>query len=107
MPSHIIRIVMDGLIREAKKVDRTDLVQELEERWKPYSNSPQDGKAAASLVAQLVMARYELYPNACTRNRMCPNCTLECPKTLLSCPQCKGKFVSSGIINRSSPVEVI
>ena len=37
---------------------------------------------------------------------MCPNCTLECPKTLLSCRQCKGKFVSSGIINRSSPVEV-
>ena len=57
VPSHIIRIVMDGLIREAKKADRTDLVQELEERWKPYSNNnPQDGKAPASIGAQLVMA---------------------------------------------------
>ena len=67
-------------------------------RWVPYSRNPH---------AQLVMARYELFPNLCALNRMCPNCTMECPKTLLSCPQCKGRFVSSGIVNRSSPVEVI
>ncbi len=86
---------------------RIDLVQELEECWKPYAQNTQDGVAAATMGAQLVVARYELYPNACSRNRMCPNCTMQCPKTLLSCPQCKGSFISSGVVNRSAPSDVL
>ena len=87
VPAPIIRIVMDSLLREANKVGRTDLIQELEERWVPYSRNPHDGTAAANMGAQLVMARHELFPNLCARNRMCPNCTMECPKSLLSSVQ--------------------
>ena len=107
VPPAIFRIVMDDLIKEAERVNRDDVVLGLEGRWAPYNDNPRDGTAAANLGAQLVLARYDLFPELCARNRMCPNCTLECPKTLLSCPQCKGKFVSSGIINRSAPVDVI
>ena len=70
VPAPIIRIVMDNLLREANKVGRTDLIQELEERWDPYSRNPHGGTAAANMGAQLVMARYELFPNLCARNRM-------------------------------------
>ena len=107
VPPAILRIVMDGLIKEAERVGRTDLVQGLEGRWAPYNDNPHDGNAAANIGAQLVLARYELFPELCAKNRMCPNCTMECPKALLWCPQCKGKFVSSGIVNRSSPIDVI
>ena len=74
------------------------VLQELEECWEPYARNTQDGVAAANMGAQLVMARYELFPNICARNRMCPNCTMQCPKTLSSCPQCKGSFIPCGVV---------
>ena len=107
VPPAIFRIVMDDLIKEAERMNRDDVVLGLEGRWAPYNDNPRDGTAAANLGAQLVLARYDLFPELCARNRMCPNCTLECPKTLLSCPQCKGQFISSGIVNRSAPVDVV
>ena len=107
VPPAIFRIVMDDLIKEAERLNRDDVVLGLEGRWAPYNDNPRDGTAAANLGAQLVLARYDLFPELCARNRMCPNCTLECPKTLLSCPQCKGQFISSGIVNRSAPVDVV
>ena len=77
VPPAIFRIVMDDLIKEAERVNRDDVVLGLEGRWAPYNDNPRDGTAAANLGAQLVLARYDLFPELCARNRMCPNCTLD------------------------------
>ncbi len=108
VPSAMIRIVVDNLIKEATNRGRTDLIHALEKCWEPYVRSHSDGVVAAAMGAQIVLSCYELFPALCARNRMCPTCTTICPKTLLSCPQCKlGRFISSGVVNRSAPVETI
>ena len=48
----------------------------------------------------MVMARHDLFPKKCLQNRICPNCMFEQPKFFLSCPQCKGKFISAGTMNQ-------
>ncbi len=106
VPSAIVRSVVDKLVAEAKDKGRSDLIDALEQCWDPFMRNHNNGIAAANLGAQIVLARYELFPIECSRNRLCPNCMMTCPKTLLSCPQCKGQFISSGMVNRSAPVEI-
>ena len=40
-------------------------------------------------------------------NRICPNCMFEQSKFFLSCPKCKGKFISAGVMNHSSPTMIL
>ena len=107
VPSPIAQVQMDELISQAEKARRPDLIQEMEKKWEPYVKNPNDGNAAADRGATLVIARHELFLQKCSRSRLCPNCTMELPKTLLSCPQCKGRFISAGVTHRSAPVDVI
>eukprot|EP00434_Breviolum_minutum_P029208 symbB.v1.2.025835.t2/scaffold2536.1/size76742/1 len=55
----------------------------------------------------MVMARHDLFPKKCLQNRICPNCMFEQPKFFLSCPQCKGKFISAGTMNQCSPILIL
>ncbi len=103
----IVESVMDGMIRTAQQKDRNDLIDELRGHWDVYSSNPADGRSAASMGAALVLVRYELNSKACSMNRLCPNCMFRAPKNMLSCPQCRGQFVSAGTINLSEPIEII
>ena len=72
-----------------------------------YSRNPGNGKAAANMGVAMVLARHDLFPKKCLQNRICPNCMFEQPKFFLSCPQCKGKFISAGTMNQCSPILIL
>ena len=77
------------------------------EAWEAYSNNPNNGKAAADMGVAMILARHDLYPKKCLQNRICPNCMFEQAKFFLSCPRCKGKFISAGVTNHSSPTMIL
>ena len=104
VPMQIIENVMKGLIGVAKHAGRVDIIRDLEEHWENYTKSSYSGTAAASMRAALVVARQEICPKESAKYRLCPNCMYRSPKNMLLCPQCKGKFVSAGVVNQSIPV---
>ena len=103
----IVQSVMEGMVKTAKQKGRHDLVDELHEHWEEHSKNPNDGVSAASMGAALVLVRYEVNPRVCSLNRLCPNCMFRLPKNMLSCPQCRGQFVSFGTFKQSEPIEII
>ena len=106
-PPPVIRTLMDTFVDKATEIGRNDIVNELGAAWQAYSRNPSDGKAAANMGVAMVMARHDLYPKKCLQNRICPNCMFEQPKFFLSCPQCKGKFISAGTMNQCSPILIL
>ena len=98
---------MDTFIDKATEIRRDDIVDELRNRMQAYSTNPSNGKAAADMGVAMVLARHDLYPKKCLQNRICPNCMFEQPKFFLSCPQCKGKFISAGTMNQCSPILIL
>ena len=106
-PPPVIRTLMDRFVDKANEIGRSDIVDELGTAWQEYSDSPNSGKAAANMGVAMVMARHDLFPKKCLQNRICPNCMFEQPKFFLSCPQCKGKFISAGTMNQCSPILIL
>ena len=106
-PPPVIRTLMDTFVDKATEIGRDDIVNELGAAWQAYSRNPSNGKAAADMGVAMVMARHDLYPKKCLQNRICPNCMFEQPKFFLSCPQCKGKFISAGTMNQCSPILIL
>ena len=106
-PPPVIRSLMDEFVGKAKEIGREDVAEELIEAWEAYSNNPNNGKAAADMGVAMVLARRDLYPKKCLQNRICPNCMFEQAKFFLSCPRCKGKFISAGVTNHSSPTMIL
>ena len=98
---------MDRFVDKATEIGRTDIVNELGDAWQEYSRNPGNGKAAADMGVAMVLARHDLFPKKCLLNRICPNCMFEQPKFFLSCPQCKGKFISAGTMNQCSPILIL
>ena len=103
-PPPVIRTLMDRFVDKATEIGRSDIVDELGAAWQAYSNNPNNGKAAANMGVAMVLARHDLFPKKCLQNRICPNCMFEQPKFFLSCPQCRGKFISAGTMNQCSPI---
>ena len=106
-PPPVIRTLMDRFVDKANEIGRSDIVDELGTAWQAYSDNPNSGKAAADMGVAMVMARHDLFPKKCLQNRICPNCMFEQPKFFLSCPQCKGKFISAGTMNQCSPILIL
>ena len=106
-PPPVIRTLMDRFVDKANEIGRNDIVDELGTAWQAYSDNPNSGKAAADMGVAMVMARHDLFPKKCLQNRICPNCMFEQPKFFLSCPQCKGKFISAGTMNQCSPILIL
>ena len=106
-PPPVIRTLMDRFVDKANEIGRSDIVDELGTAWQEYSDNPNSGKAAANMGVAMVMARHDLFPKKCLQNRICPNCMFEQPKFFLSCPQCKGKFISAGTMNQCSPILIL
>ena len=106
-PPPVIRTLMDRFVDKANEIGRSDIVDELGTAWQAYSDNPNSGKAAANMGVAMVMARHDLFPKKCLQNRICPNCMFEQPKFFLSCPQCKGKFISAGTMNQCSPILIL
>ena len=106
-PPPVIRTLMDRFVDKATEIGRSDIVNELGAAWQAYSRNPSNGKAAANMGVAMVLARHDLFPKKCLQNRICPNCMFEQPKFFLSCPQCKGKFISAGTMNQCSPILIL
>ena len=106
-PPPVIRTLMDRFVDKATEIGRSDIADELGAAWQAYSNNPNNGKAAANMGVAMVLARHDLFPKKCLQNRICPNCMFEQPKFFLSCPQCRGKFISAGTMNQCSPILIL
>ena len=106
-PPPVIRTLMDRFVDKATEIGRSDIVDELGAAWQAYSRNPNNGKAAANMGVAMVLARHDLFPKKCLQNRICPNCMFEQPKFFLSCPQCRGKFISAGTMNQCSPILIL
>ena len=106
VPPQIIKGKLDRMIAKARELGKDEVVEELKLRWKDYNNNPSDGNISAELGAAIAIARHELYPATRKTSRMCPNCMIDLPTSLLFCPQCKGDFVSSGSSTQSQPVTI-
>ena len=106
-PPPVIQTLMDTFVDKATEISRDDIVDELRTAWQAYSMNPSNGKAAADMGVAMVLARHDLYPKKCLQSRICPNCMFEQPKFFLSCPQCKGKFISAGTLNQCSPILIL
>ena len=106
VPPQIIKGKVDRLVTRARELGKAELVDELKERWVEYSNDLNNGYVGAELGAAIALAAHELYPNTRGFSRVCPNCMIDLPASLLFCPQCKGEFVSSGLTTRPHPVLV-
>ena len=106
VPPQIIKGKLDRLITRARELGKVELVDELKERWEEYNNDLSNGYVGAELGAAIAMTAHELYPNTRGISRVCPNCMIDLPTSLLFCPQCKGEFVSSGLSTRPQPVVV-
>ncbi len=104
VPPQIIKTKLDKLIQKARDLGKEEIIEELKTRWEAFHSNVNSGIAAAELGASITIARHELFPQACQRTRLFPNRMMESSNTLLFCPQCKGDFVSSGIINRTGPI---
>ena len=94
------------MMQSARDLGKEETIEELKVRWDNYINNANDGIAAAELGASITIARHELYPEICLSTRICPNCMVELPTSLLARPQCKGEFVSSGTAIRTRPVAI-
>ena len=106
VPPQLIKGKLDRLITRAQELGKVELVDELKERWVECSNDLSNGYIGAELGAAISLAAHELYPNNRGISRVCPNCMIDLPTSLLYCPQCKGDFVSSGLTTRPQPVVV-
>ena len=106
VPPQIIKGKVDRLITIAREQGKAELVEELKERWIEYSNDLSNGYVGAELGAAIALAAHELYPSTRGISRVCPNCMIVLPASLLFCPQCNGEFVSSGLTSRPHPVLV-
>ena len=106
-PPPVIRTLMDRFVDKATEIGRSDIVNELGAAWQAYSSNPNNGKAATDMGVAMVLARHDLFPKRCLQNRICPNCMFEQPKFFLSCPQCRGKFISAGTMNQCSPILIL
>ena len=106
-PPPVFRTLMDRFIEKATEIGRQDVIDGLKEAWQAYSGNPSSGKAATDMGVAMVLARHDLFPKKCLQNRICPNCMFEQPKFFLSCPQCKGKFISAGTMNQCSPILIL
>ena len=94
------------MITKARELGKDELIEELKSRWDDYNSNPGDGYVAAELGAAIAIAGHELYPGTRKTSRLCPNCMIDLPTSLLFCSQCNGDFVSSGSSTRSQPVNV-
>ena len=107
VPPQIIKGKVDRLVTRARELGNDELVDELKDRWAEYcSNDLSNGYVGAELGAAIAMAVHELYPSTRGISRVCPNCMIDLPASLLFCPQCNGESVSSGLTTRPQPVVV-
>ena len=83
VPPQIIKGKVDRLITIAREQGKAELVEELKERWIEYSNDLNNGYVGAELGAAIALAAHELYPSTRGISRVCPNCMIVLPASLL------------------------
>ena len=106
VPPQIIKGKLDRMITKARELGKDELIEELKSRWDDYNSNPDDGNVSAELGAAIAIAGHELYPGTRKTSRLCPNCMIDLPTSLLFCPQCKGDFVCSGSSTQSQPMTI-